>query len=187
MARQQKHTFGAAIETAFVFVFILVLVKAIELGLGISLAGLGLRPRQPGGLVGIVFSPLLHANVAHLASNALPLLVLMTLLFWDGRYRPASTLLSIWLASGLGTWLIGRGDSVHIGASSLIYGLVAFLIASGLKLKSLRAVLVAVLVFLAYGGAVYGILPDNGKISWEGHLCGAIAGVLAARTGGKRS
>ena len=93
----------------------------------------------------------------------------------------------IWLASGLGTWLIGRGNSVHIGASSLIYGLVAYLIASGLKLKSLRTVLVAFLVFLAYGGAVYGILPRNEQISWEGHLCGAIAGVLVARTGGKRS
>lgn len=187
MARQQKHSFGAAFETAAGFVFVLAMVKAIEIGLGISLAGFGIRPRQTDGVVGIIFSPLLHANIAHLTANALPLLVLMTLLFWDGRYRPASTLLSIWLASGVGTWLVGRGDSVHIGASSLIYGLVAFLIASGLKLKSFRAVLVAIAVFVAYGGAVYGILPANEQISWEGHLCGAIAGVLAARSGGKRS
>ncbi|MBC8002117.1 MAG: rhomboid family intramembrane serine protease [Opitutaceae bacterium] len=187
MARQQKPGFGAAVETAAAFVFALVLVKATEIGLGISLAGFGIRPRQTDGLAGIVFSPLLHASIAHLTSNALPLLVLMTLLFWDRRYRPVSTLVTIWLASGVGTWLIGRGDSIHIGASSLIYGLVAFLIASGLKLKSLRAVLVAVVVFLAYGGAVYGILPENKQISWEGHLCGAIAGILTARTGGNRS
>lgn len=187
MARQQKHTLGEAFETAFVFVFVLVLVKVIEIGLKISLAGFGIRPRQADGLMGIVFSPLLHANIAHLTSNALPLLILVTLLFWDRRYQPGATLLSIWLASGLGTWLIGRGNSVHIGASSLIYGLVAYLIASGLKLKSLRTVLVAFLVFLAYGGAVYGILPRNEQISWEGHLCGAFAGVLVARTGGKRS
>lgn len=185
MARPRNHTFGAAAETALGFVFVLILIKGIELGLGISLAGFGIRPRQIDGLPGIVFSPLLHANVTHLASNTVPLLVLVTLLFWDARYRPTSTLLSIWMVSGVGTWLIGRGDSVHIGASSLIYGLVSFLVASGIKLKSLRSVLVAILVLLAYGGAVYGILPENRQISWEGHLSGAIAGLLAARTVGR--
>jgi membrane associated rhomboid family serine protease len=148
---------------------------------GVTLDGFGIVPRTQAGLVGIAFSPLLHANVAHLLANALPLLILLTVLFWDRHYHPWWTLGTIWLVSGLGTWLIGRGGSVHIGASSIIFGLVTYLIVAGLLMKSWRSALVAFLVLLAFGGILYGVLPQNGPISWEGHLSGAIAGVLAAR------
>jgi membrane associated rhomboid family serine protease len=140
----------------------------------------GIVPRTLPGLAGILFSPLLHANFAHLAANAIPLLILLTLLFWDRRYRPWSTLTSIWLVSGLGTWLIGRSGSIHLGASSIVFGLVAYLILAGVLLRSWRSALIAILVCLAFGGIFYGVLPQAGPISWEGHLCGAIAGLAAA-------
>ncbi len=147
----------------------------------------GIVPRTVSGVVGIAFAPLLHANAGHLSANALPLFVLMTLLFADRSYRPGWTLAVIWVCSGLGTWLIGRGGTVHIGASSIIYGLAAYLVASGFLRRNWRTALVAVLVLLLYGGAVYGLLPRRGPISWEGHLSGAVAGVLAARWRGRRA
>jgi membrane associated rhomboid family serine protease len=147
---------------------------------GLTFDALGIVPRTLPGLAGVLFSPLLHANFTHLAANAVPLLVLLTLLFWDRHYRPWPTLASIWIVSGLGTWLIGRGGSIHIGASSIIFGLVAYLIVGGLLVRSWRSAFVALLVLLAFGGIFYGVLPQTGPISWEGHLCGAVAGCAAA-------
>ena len=150
-----------------------------------GIGGFGIYPRNAHGLVGILFAPLLHGNLAHLTANAVPLFILLLLLFWDRKYKPGLTLALIWIASGLGTWLIGRaGDAahptVHIGASSVIYGLVAYLLVAGWRVGSWRSALVAVAVFLAYGGIFYGMLPQQGPISWEGHLSGAIAGIWAA-------
>lgn len=141
---------------------------------------LGIQPRTEWGLLGILFSPLLHASLAHLVSNAAALFPLLLLLFSDDRYRPEPTLAAIWLASGLGTWLIGRGGSVHIGASGIVFGLISYLIASGLWMRSWRAALVAVVVLVLFGSALAGVLPQSGPVSWEGHLCGAAAGIGSA-------
>jgi len=140
----------------------------------------GIVPRTGRGLAGIVFAPLLHANAAHLFANALPLFVLLVLLFADRAYRPGLSLAAVWLAAGLGTWLIGRGYAVHIGASSIIYGLVTYLVTAAFFVKSWRAAFVALLVLVLYGGLWYGVMPRQGAVSWEGHLCGALAGAWAA-------
>lgn len=186
MARSSRPTFTAALQAAFLLVGLMFLIKAVEVVVPVSFAGYGIIPRNEHGLIGIVFSPLLHGNAQHLLANAAPLLVLLTLLFWDRKYHPWRTLAFIWLASGLGTWLIGRGETggqltVHIGASSVIYGLVVYLLVAGFLMDSWRAVFVAVGVGVAYGGIFYGVLPQSGPISWEGHLCGAIAGFFTAR------
>lgn len=152
----------------------------LRLQLHATLDGFGIVPRTLPGLIGIVFSPLLHADFAHLVTNAVPLLILLTILFWDRRYHPWQTLGTIWIISGFGTWLIGRADAVHIGASSLIFGLVAYLILAGLLMRRWRSALVALLVFIVFGGIFYGVLPQDGPISWEGHLSGAIAGLAVA-------
>ncbi|MCZ7637960.1 MAG: rhomboid family intramembrane serine protease [Verrucomicrobia bacterium] len=157
------------------------MVMGLAVGVFPGLRELGIRPRTGWGLVGVFFGPLLHANAAHLMANAIPCFVLLVLLFSDRHYRPSASLAIIWALAGLGTWLIGRGGAVHIGASSLIYGMVAYLVAAGWLRRSWRAAAVALLVLALYGGLVYGVLPQRGPVSWEGHLCGAIAGVLAAR------
>ena len=186
MARSRQGGFLAALQSSFLLVGLMFFIKAVELSANISLAGFGIVPRDQHGLIGLIFSPLLHGNAQHLLANAAPLFVLLTLLFWDRKYHPWRTLALVWLASGLGTWLIGRaGDpthpTVHIGASSVIYGLVVYLLVAGFLMDSWRAVFVAIGVGVAYGGIFYGVLPQSGPISWEGHLCGAVAGFFTAR------
>ncbi len=185
MAKWSGKNLGRALIISAVFTGLLFIIKAVELVGHLSFAGLGIVPRTKPGLIGIIFSPLLHGNLTHLLSNALPLFILLTLLFWDKRYRPVLTLTLIWIFSGLGTWLIGRDaingePTTHIGASSIIYGLIAYLIASGFWMRSWGAGFIAIVVLFFYGGAVYGMFPQAGPISWEGHLCGAIAGIWAA-------
>jgi len=179
MSARRTRTLADAAETSGSLVGILLLIGIVALAAP-PLQSLGITPRTVHGLIGILFSPLLHANLGHLLANALPLFVLLTLLFIDRHYKPAATLALIWLLSGFGTWLIGRGGAVHLGASSIIYGLVTYLIASGLLQRTWQSVFVAIVVFVLYGGVMYGILPRHGPISWEGHLCGACAGVWVA-------
>jgi len=177
--------FARAVQTSAWMVAVLFWIEIADLLLQgekrVTLDGFGILPRTVPGLAGIVFSPLLHASPAHLLANALPLFVLLVLLFWDRHYYPKLTLSLIWLVSGFGTWLIGRGGAHHIGASSIIFGLAAYLIVAGFVMKSWRSTFVALAVFICFGGIFYGALPREGPISWEGHLCGAIAGVWAAR------
>jgi membrane associated rhomboid family serine protease len=172
--------FLAAVELSLMLIGLLWAIRAADVLLGLQLNRFGIIPRTGPGLVGIVFSPLLHGSNAHLAANSVGIFFLLVLLFFDKRYRPVETIGAIWVMSGVGTWVIGH-DGVHIGASSIIYGLVSYLIASGFWMRSWRAAFVAMLVILGYGGIVYGMLPQAGPISWEGHLSGAIAGFLAAR------
>jgi len=190
MAKSQFKTLQGAVQTSALMVSVLFLVEVADLLLQhekrLTLAGLGIAPRTVPGLIGIAVSPLLHASPAHLLANALPLFVLLALLFLDRHYYPVLTLASIWFFSGLGTWLIGRssdGDRpiVHIGASSIIFGLVTYLIVAGFLMKSWRSAAVALLVFISFGGILYGLLPRAGPISWEGHLSGALAGIWAAK------
>jgi membrane associated rhomboid family serine protease len=190
MAQSHLKSFTEAVRISFFIVAAMFVVEVADLVLqrekGITLGGFGIVPRTLPGLAGIVFSPLLHASHAHLLANALPLLVLLILLFWDRNYHPVITLCSIWFFSGLGTWLIGRGSDgrrpiVHIGASSIIFGLVAYLIVAAFLMRSWRSAIVAIVVLIAFGGILYGVLPHRGLISWEGHLCGALAGIWAAK------
>jgi membrane associated rhomboid family serine protease len=174
------HHWRQAAEISCLLVGLMILVTALDWLLPVDLRVFGILPRTFRGLVGIVFAPLLHLGFGHLFANALPLAVLLVLLFAQSRYHPERTLGALWLGSGVGTWLIGRGDAVHIGASSLIYGVAVYLVAAGWWMRNWRSIIVAVGVVLFYGGMVYGILPKRGMVSWEGHLAGALAGWLVA-------
>jgi membrane associated rhomboid family serine protease len=183
MPRPRSSDLADAVMTSLTIVAVLFAVRIVESAFGLPLARFGIVPRTASGLWGIAFSPLLHANLSHLMANAVPLFVLLSLLLSNPRYRPYQTLALIWGASGLGTWLIGRSHAVHIGASSVVFGLAAFLIVAGFLMKSWRSAAVAIFVLVAFGGIFYGVLPKAGPISWEGHLSGAAAGAwIAART-----
>ena len=137
----------------------------------------GIRPRDLSGLTGIVCSPWLHAGFGHLIANTFAFLGLGTVvLLADGR-RFISTTVILVLVSGLGTWLIGRGGSVHIGASGLIYGYFGYVMGRAVWEKKIGWALLGILVAVVYGGMIWGVLPSRGPVSWEGHLSGLLAGL----------
>lgn len=164
---------------------LLAIMWAVELidwlgGRWLELDGYGIRPRQLGGLPGILFAPFLHAGWGHLAANSLPLLVLGLLGYGRGER-------SFWLAStgivlmgGGGVWLIGGSGTVHVGASGLVFGYFGYLLTAGMVERSVVAILRAVTVAVLYGSIVWGVLPTRAGVSWEGHLCGLLAGSLIA-------
>lgn len=131
-------------------------------------------------LRGILLSPLLHGSFSHLLSNTLPLLVLGCFVALRGARTLIGVSLFVVILGGLLVWLVGR-PAVHIGASGLVFGYFGYLLAQGWYERSFVSIVVAVAVLLLYGGIIFGVLPQDGFISWEGHLFGLIAGVLAAR------
>jgi membrane associated rhomboid family serine protease len=174
------HTIGQEIKGVLAFLGSIWAVFLLDLFL--PLEALGLVPRQLTGLVGIVAMPWLHANVGHLLSNSLPLLILLTLLA-GSRAGSLGVVVLILSQGGLLLWLFGR-SAIHIGASLLVFGLVSFLLASGLwfERRPMPVVIALVVAFLYGIPLILGVLPwfSGQNVSWDGHLFGAVAGVLVA-------
>ena len=174
------RTAAESAQMSAVLVGILFIVHLLNAIVQFRLNAFGIEPRTTRGLIGIFFSPFLHASAAHITANASALLVLLFLLFANAKYRAEETLLLIWLGSGLGTWVIGR-PNIHIGASSIIYGLIVYLLAAGWWMRGWRPVVVALIVLFLYAGAIFGLVPHDPQVSWEGHLAGAIFGWFVAK------
>lgn len=174
--------------TVLSFVVLLYLVELVDQLSGHSLDRNGIRPLETDGLWGIIFAPLLHANWQHLFANTVPALVLGFLVTLAGLARFVWATAIIWILGGVGTWLIGGIGtcpipSNHIGASGLIFGWLAFLLVFGWFTRHFWQIIVGLVVLVVYGGILWGALPvlnGCGGVSWQGHLCGAIAGVFAA-------
>jgi len=147
--------------------------------LGWSLDDLGVTPRQAHGLLGILTAPLAHASFAHLMSNTLSLGLLVTLTLYCYPLGARWALPLIWILSGIGVWLFAR-SSVHVGASGIAHGLMFFLFVMGLLRRDRLAIVTALVVFFLYGGMLLTVLPRDPHISFEYHLAGAVAGVVAA-------
>ena len=147
----------------------------------------GIIPRTILGLRGIAFSPLVHGDLNHLLANVPPLAVMLGLLSLNKPRSFWAITAGLWLFSGAVVWLIGRPGSVQIGASGLIYGLAAYLITAAWTTRDVRSAVVALIVVFFYGGIVWGLLPTQPGVSWEGHLSGAGAGFLVARLAGRRT
>ncbi|WP_299052910.1 rhomboid family intramembrane serine protease [uncultured Nocardioides sp.] len=145
------------------------------------LDGYGIRPLDTGqGLTGVVFAPLLHGGFGHLVANTLPLLVLGFLILLSGVGRWLAVTAIVWIVAGIGTWLLGGLGTLHLGASSLVFGWLVYLIVRGVFSRRPGQIALGVLVLLVYGSALWGVLPGQPGISWQGHLFGAIGGALAA-------
>ena len=148
---------------------------------------LGLEPRDAGGLVGVPAMPFLHGGFGHAAANTLPLLVLGTIGTAVAPRRFIAASIAIVLVSGMAVWLLGRANSIHIGASGLVFGWFGFLLALGFAEQRPRAILGSFLVMTIYGGMIWGALPRFGTTtSWEAHLFGALTGAAVARYGRPR-
>lgn len=145
-----------------------------------ALDALGVSPRDPSELPQILTAPFLHFGFAHLAANSLPFWLLGLLVLLSGvRSFLAATVAAV-VASGLVVWLVSAPGTVTAGASGLVFGWWAYLIAIGLLTRQWRRIAVALVVVVLYGGLLWGLLPGQPGVSWEGHLGGALGGVAAA-------
>jgi membrane associated rhomboid family serine protease len=171
----------ASLIVIVAFTAMLYVSEGIDTALGGALNDDGIIPRRVDGLDGVLWAPLLHANWQHLLANTLPVLVLGFLAMAGGIGQFVAVTATIWVVGGLGTWLSGGDNTVHIGASGLIFGWLTFLLVRGFFARSFGQIVLAVALFMLYGGALLGVLPGQPGISWQGHLFGAIGGLLAAR------
>jgi membrane associated rhomboid family serine protease len=141
----------------------------------------GIHPRDVDTLPDIAFAPFLHAGWGHLVGNTVPFLVLGGAIALSGLARTAAVTAIVALVGGLGTWLIGPAGTNHIGASGLVFGFAAYLIARGIFSHRALHLAAGVAVIAVYGATLlFGFIPHPG-ISWQGHLFGAVGGVVAAR------
>lgn len=153
---------------------------------GQSLNRLGIVPREGEGVLGVLFAPLLHANLSHLASNTLPFLLLGGLIAARGMRTFAGVTAFVWVVSGLGVWLFGAGNSYHVGASGVVFGYFGYLVALGVFERRPASALIAVAVAAVYGGIIVGLNPFAVNVSWTAHLFGLVGGAAAAFLAAKR-
>lgn len=144
-----------------------------------GLLAFGIRPRTEEGIPGILLAPLLHKGVDHLLANTAGLLVFGGLVMLRSKaHFQAVTLVGI-LASGIGVWLFGR-PFIHVGASGIVFAYFGYLLLAGWFERRIRSLLLSIAVFLVWGPVLYGVLPTQRGISWEGHASGLLGGILAA-------
>ncbi|MDA3865981.1 MAG: rhomboid family intramembrane serine protease [Salinivirgaceae bacterium] len=139
----------------------------------------GIRPGSVDGLYGLVTYPLFHGSVSHLFSNLPPLFFLLAGLFYYFPRKFFPAVLSIWLLSAAFIWIVGH-KGCHLGASGIIYGVAFFMAAIGIIKKQRNLGAFALIIVFLYGGMIWGVLPQEGNISWEGHAGGALSGILLA-------
>lgn len=160
--------------------FVVLLAAAFFAQHGLDWRPLAVAPHQWRGLVGVLTAPLLHGSPEHLGANAISLLLLGTL---AGAVYPRATLRAVpvlWLGSGLGAWLLGEAGTHHLGASGIAHGLMFLVFALGLLRRDRPAIAAAMIAFFLYGGMLLTVLPHEAGVSWQAHLGGAVAGLLAA-------
>jgi membrane associated rhomboid family serine protease len=174
----------------FIVVFAMVLIMWVSEGVDTvadhRLDAYGIEPRDADGLGGIIAAPFLHGGFDHLISNTVPFLAMGFVIAFKGAIRVAAVTTIVAVVSGLGTWLVAPADTVHIGASGVVFGYATYLLSRGFFDRDLLGLSIGLVVGLVWGTALLGgLLPEEG-ISWQGHLFGAIGGVLAARVLARR-
>ncbi|QDQ99352.1 rhomboid family protein [Tomitella fengzijianii] len=162
------------------FVAVLYIVELLDTIMGGRLDSLGIEPRTVDGLWGIVFAPLLHFGWQHLLANTLPLLVLGYVLALSGVGRAAAATAIVWVIGGAGVWLFGASGTEVAGASVIVFGWLVYLLARGAFTRHWADIVVGVLILVAYGSLLWGVLPSSPHVSWLGHLSGAVGGFVAA-------
>lgn len=177
----RRRTWPVAAAITAGFVALLWVLEAWDQWTPAVLDDDGIRPRSTEGLLGILLAPLLHGSWGHLEANT-PLVALLLFLVLLGDLRRGLGVTAvIWLVAGVGTWLVGGSGTVHVGASGLVFGWLVYLVLRGWFAQRLGQIVLGATLFALYGGILWGVLPGQPGISWQGHLFGAIGGLVAAR------
>jgi membrane associated rhomboid family serine protease len=178
-SERARTNFRLAFRIGLGLVAFLWLILIVNGALDLDLGRFGVRPRSWSGLPGILLAPLLHADIGHLFANSVPLLVLITVMLHLYPNAALRVLPAIYLGPGVAVWLWGR-PSIHIGASGLVYGLLAYVFVAGAIRHDRRAIAASLLVCFLYGSLVWGVLPIQPAMSWETHLAAALIGGVSA-------
>jgi len=168
------------LQIALAVISLLWLVYFVNLILPVDLRLYGLKPRELGGLWGILAAPFLHVDIRHLTANTGVLFILLTIALSYSRSLAFKALFIIMLLGGGMVWLFGMGGTIHIGASGIIFGLIGFLMCLGVFSRDWKALIISIVITILYGGALHSLLSDAPGISWAGHFFGFLSGVAAA-------
>ena len=180
--REIKADLKTQAAILFGFVAILWVVEIIDLAIFAGgLDSLGIHPRSGRGLLGILLAPFLHGGTGHLAANTGPLLILGWFVMWRETWHWWIVVALGALIGGAGTWLIGASNSVHIGASGVAFAFLGYLLLRGWFDRKFFSIIGSLIIGVLYGGLLFGVLPGQVGISWEGHLFGFVGGIVAAR------
>lgn len=169
------------IRIPVLLVILMFSIKILDNTLSLDLNQFGLTPLTLKGLLGVITAPLLHADYNHLWSNAVPFIVLGSALFMLYKGIATKILFLSWIVTGLWTWFFARGDSVHIGASGVVYALAAFHLGGAMVRRRYDIAVFSLIVVFLYGSMIWGFFPDffpEKNISWESHLMGAFTGII---------
>lgn len=171
----------AGVQVVLALLAAMWVLEVVDVALDHRLDQYGIEPRDPDGLVGVVAAPFLHADFGHLIANTIPFVTLGIIIGLQGVARVLAVTGIVMLVSGLGTWLVAPDNSIHIGASGIVFGYATYLLARGIFNRDLIEIAIGLGVVAIWGTALLGgLLPQDG-VSWQGHFFGAVGGVLAAR------
>ena len=169
-----------AIWIVIAMVALMWMLEVVDVPLDHRLDRYGIEPRDPDGLDGVVAGPFLHVGFGHLIANTIPFAVMGAVIAFEGPWRLLGVTAIVVIVSGLGTWLVAPENTIHLGASGVVFGYATYLIARGLFNRRAGEIAIGVGVVVLWGGALLGGLEPQRGISWQGHLFGALGGILAA-------
>ena len=171
----------SALVILFALVALMWIVEVVDVALDHRLDRYGIEPRDVDGLDGVVAAPFLHVGFGHLLANTIPFVTMGVVIALEGARRLVLVTVIVGLISGFGTWLVASPGTIHVGASGIVFGYATYLVARGVFNRNGAELAVGAAVVLVWGGALLGGLEPQRGISWQGHLFGAIGGVVAAR------
>lgn len=179
MVTNEGAIFKKRMQWPMAFILLLWVIHLVKVIFDLDLGNWGIYPLHTEGLPGIITAPLIHADFKHLLSNSVPLLGMLAIMVLFYPTVALRSFMLIYFLTGLSVWLFGR-NVFHIGASGVVYGLVAFVFWSGVFRRSLKSIILALIIVILYTPMFAGILPSQEGISWESHLLGAIVGVFTS-------
>jgi membrane associated rhomboid family serine protease len=176
----KREGYGRALQLLLAMVLLMWVLEVVDTALDNRLDRYGIEPREVDGLDGVVAAPFLHVGFGHLLANTLPFAAMGAVIALEGAWRLLGVTAIVAVVSGLGTWLIAPADTIHLGASGVVFGYATYLIARGWFNRRAAEIAIGVVVAFLWGGALLAGLEPQQGISWQGHLFGAIGGVVAA-------